>query len=237
MTLEIICPSTGGHKEAVESWKSNASAKIPVSIAGATKGEAAGFLAKCDKGWRNSTADIMGYLHNDLYVHEKDWDRRVLAEFEDPEVAVVGFVGATELAHQDLYKIPYHFTQLARGGVWSNLTDAEVHGGKETGSKDVAVLDSCAVFVRRDLLVRIGGWPIARYPNSSHCSDLWICCMAARHNLRVRMVGVSCTHKSGGKGEAGSKWLEERGGDTYLHRQAHELIYKNFRDVLPLRVK
>jgi len=104
-----------------------------------------------------------------------------------------------------------------------------------TGAIDGAVLDSCAVFVRRELLARARGWPVGTYPNSSHCTDLWICLVAARHHYRVRIVGVDCTHASGGKGSAGTRWLDDRGGDVSLHRAAHVLIYNDFRDVLPLR--
>ena len=235
-SLMLFCPSTGGHEEAVTSWQDTASKPWPIVIDDRVDGDEAGFLTKCDKAWRETDATIIGYLHNDLYIHEHGWDQRVLESFEDERVAVVGFVGATGLADEDIYKRKYDFRQLARCDVWSNLTDAEVHGGRETGTREIAVVDSCGVFVRRELLHRCGGWPIARYPNSSHCSDLWICCMAARMQLRVQLVGVACTHKSGGKGDAGTRWLDARGGDTSLHRKAHELIYEDFRDVLPIRV-
>lgn len=235
-TLCVVCPSTGGHEEAVESWQSNQSVATKVALYDATEGDEAGFLTKCDKAWRENEADVIGYLHSDLFIHEKDWDVRVLKEFENPNVGVVGFVGATGLASDDIYKIKYDYRQLARENVYSNLTDADVHGQRFAESREVAVVDSCAVFVRRGLLSRCGGWPIHQYPNSSHCSDLWICCIARRHNSLVRVVGVSCTHRSGGKGDAGTKWLNDRGGDEKLHRDAHKLIYNDFRDVLPIRI-
>ena len=236
-SLSIACPSMGGHELAVTSWQDTMTKPWPVHVDDATEGEEAGFLSKCDRMWRNTDATIIGYAHADLYIHEYGWDDRVLAEFDDPKVAVVGFVGATGLGHEDLYKIGYDYRQLARYDVWSNLTDWEVHGARETGSRQVAVIDSCAVFVRHSLLGRLHGWPVDRYPNTSHCSDLWICCSAVRHQLVCRMVGVACTHSSGGRGEAGSHWLDQRGGDQSLHRQAHERLYEDFRDVLPVRIK
>lgn len=237
LSLELVCPSMGGHEAAVETWRDTMSKPWDVRVYDDTTSDAAGFLSKCEIARQKSDAAIIGYLHSDLYIHEYDWDRRVLAEFTKPDVAVVGFVGATRLGHQDIYKTPYDYRQLARGDVWSNLTDWSSHGRQETGSRRVAVIDSCAVFVRRDFLNRVGGWPVGRYPNSSHCSDLWICCVAHRLDLHVRMVGVSCSHRSGGKGASGAAWLDARGGDTALHRQAHELIYEDFRDVLPIRVE
>lgn len=235
-SLSIFCPSTGGHEEAVTTWQDTMSKPWEIVIDDRTTGNEAGFLTKCDKAWRETDATIIGYIHSDLTIHETGWDERVRSEFDNPGVSVVGFVGATGLAHEDIYKVPYDFRQLARTDVWSNLTDAEAHGRRDPGSRTVAVLDSCAVFVRRSLLVRSNGWPVADYPNSSHCTDLWICCMARRFNLIVRMVGVSCTHRSGGKGAAGTSWLDQRGGDSSIHKQAHTVTYEMFRDVLPIRV-
>ena len=128
MTLELFCPSTGGHTNAVASWQATMSQAWPITVDAETNGEAAGFLSKLQKGYENATADVIGYLHSDLTIHEKSWDVRVLREFEWPTVAVVGFVGGTQLGHNDIYKICYDFRQLARGDVWSNLTDAEAHG-------------------------------------------------------------------------------------------------------------
>lgn len=208
----------------------------PVRVYDQTEGDEAGFLSKCDKAWRETDATVIGYLHSDLYILEHRWDERVLTAFGDPHVAVVGFVGATGLGHEDIFKIPYDYTQLARSDVWSNLNDHQNHGQRELGSRRVAVLDSCAVFIRHEFLSGIGGWPVGRYPNTSHCSDLYICCMGHRHGRYVRMVGVACTHSSGGRGDAGTRWLDSRGGDMAMHRKAHELIYDEFRDVLPIRV-
>jgi hypothetical protein len=236
-TLGLMCPSMGSHEPAVDSWITHMTTPHTlVSILKETIGPEAGFLSKCQRFHVADRRDIQGYLHSDLIIHEQGWDARVLREFHDSTVAVVGFVGAQGLAHDDIYKIPYDYTQLARFDVTSNLTDADVHGSRDAAGRRVAVIDSCAVLVCRSFLAGLGGWPIARYPDSSHCSDLWLCSMAHRHGMCVRMVGVSCTHLSGGKGEAGSRWLEAHGTDQGLHRRAHELIYDDFRDLLPLRV-
>ena len=236
-SLVLFCPSTGGHEEAVTTWQDTMSKPWPIVVDDATTGDEAGFLSKCDKFWRTTDASVIGYLHNDIYLHEKNWDQRVLRAFDDERVGVVGFVGATRLGDDLIYRVPYDFRQLARGDVWSNLTDAEAHGRRDASIKRIAVVDSCAVFVKRDLLARVGGWPIGRYPNSSHCSDLWICCVARRYNLHVCLGGISCTHRSGGKGAAGTRWMDEHyGSDVAAHRQAHELIYRDFIDVLPIRV-
>lgn len=233
-SLTLACPSMGGHEEAVVSWQDTMSKPWPVVVDATTEGPEAGFLTKCEKAWRGTNATIIGYLHSDLFIHEHKWDKRVLQAFDDENVVVVGFVGATHLGHPDIYRVPYDYHQLARADVWSNLTDAESHGGRDAGTRKVAVVDSCAVFTRREFLDRVGGWPVERFPDSSHCSDLYICCRAHRLGASVQLVGVSCTHRSGGKGEAGTRWLDDRGGDLAIHRRAHEVLYDEMRDVLPI---
>jgi len=239
-SLALFCPSTGQHEEAVTSWQDTMSKPWPISVNATTEGEAAGFLTKCNEFWRNDPrgqdATIIGYLHSDLFIHEHGWDQRVRKEFGDPRVAVVGFVGARLLGTDDLYKLPYDHRQLARGGVIGNLTDMEVHGERITGSEEVAVVDSCAVFVRREFLAGYGGWPVERYPDNPHCSDLYICLAARSAGCSVSVVGIACTHRSGGKGDIGARWLDERGGDAAHHRAAHKQIYHEFREILPVRI-
>lgn len=237
LSLEICCPSMGEHEQAVLSWTDTISRPLDVKVDDTTEGVEAGFLYKLDRFARESKADVLAYFHSDLYIHEHGWDARVMAEFSDEDVAVVGFVGATRLGHENIYKVPYDYTQLARGNVWSNLTDAESHGGREPRSRDVVVLDSCAVIVRRDFLSSVGGWPVRDYPNNSHCTDLWLGCVCARTRRRTRIVGIACSHMSGGRGDVGSRWLDDRGGDHKMHQEAHQVTYEMFRDVLPLRIR
>ena len=242
MTLEICCPSTGGHEAAVLSWVEHASQEHPLMVLDAIEGEQAGYLQKVDFATRSSHADILAFFHSDLIIHEDDWDLRVLKCFEDPDVAVAGFGGALRHGHPDLYRTPYDYRQLARDGWLSNLSDAEVHGTRETGVREVAVVDSFSIIIRRSFLTRVGGWPVGEYP-PSHVSDYWACCMAHKLGLKVMAIGVSCTHASGGvrgdgrfdypKWIAGTKW----GSDANCHAIGHKLIYEQFRDVLPWEVK
>lgn len=235
MKLSIMCASTGGHEAARETWYDTSGHRWPVVVDNCMEGEGAGYLQKVQRFYEQTEADVIAYFHSDLFLHEQGWDRRLLAQFDDPRVGVVGFVGATGLGTDAIYKLPYDYRQLARQDVFSNLIDAEVHGQRDPGVRPVAVVDSCAVVVRRSLLARCGGWPVGTYPNNTHCSDLWLCCMARRMGYGVRLLGISATHTGGGKGAAGSEWLAGR--DSAMHQQAHVLIYRDFRDLLPIRVR
>src|SRR5262249_58944005 len=91
--------------------------------------------------YKHTTAPIIAFLHSDCEIHEKGWDERVLSEFDDSQVGLVGFGGGLIHGTPDIYRTPYRLGQLARGAYLSNTDDAESHGRRFTGSCDVAVLD------------------------------------------------------------------------------------------------
>lgn len=193
-----------------------------------------GVVGSLQRGYELTTAPIIAYFHNDVEVHEP-WVGRVLAEFDDPSVGVVGFLGALRHGHPDLYKRPYNLVQLARFGVLSNMDDAEVHGARFTGSTDVATLDGFCLVVRRLVLDRAGGWPVD-WP-SHHTYDYWITAMAHRLGFRVRLVGVRCLHRGGitATSAAYQDWATRTkwGSDVNMHIQGHRMFYDRFRDVMP----
>lgn len=240
MKLVICCPSTGNHEDAALTWTSNASELPGVYADLAIEGPEAGYLHKTQKFYKLNVGDILAYFHSDLFIHERDWDLRVLREFEDPNVVLVSFFGAKELGRSNIYVDPYDFRQLARGGCYSNMRDWFNHGQRCTGAMDVAMIDSFSLIVRRSFLDEIGGWPMHCPP--SHGSDMWLCMMAARHKKKVRLVGIDCSHASGGVRGDGTfdypAWAAKTtwGSDAAMHRWWHKYLYEEFRDVLPIRV-
>lgn len=234
MTLDLIIPSISAHharwEECVGSW-----GYLPL-FAGYGKD---GVLPAMQHGYMISVADILAYVHDDVICREPEWRERVLHEFEDPTVGVVGFGGALVLGRDSLYREPYHITQLARDGYASNVDDAEIHGERFVGSRDVAVLDGFSLIVRRTLLDRLGGFPVAAYP-PHHVYDMWLCASAHRLGARVRLLGVRCHHLGGRTAttRAYQEWASSTswGGDSEMHRRGHRLFYDEFRGLLPIRI-
>lgn len=187
-------------------------------------------LEAYQRGYEQSRADILAYLHDDLVCREPDWQARVLAEFDDPKVGVVGFGGATVHGDPELYRVPYKLQHLGRSGYLSNTDDAEVHGERFEGATDCAVIDGFACVVRRSVLNAVGGWPI-KTPVGYSNYDYWACAMAHRLGYRLRVVGIRC-HHLGGLTAIGMKKAE---GTGQAHVDAHRYIYDNFADVLPYR--
>lgn len=199
-----------------------------------------GMLPAYQSGLLHVTADILAFLHDDAIIRDPEWSSKVLAEFEDPKVGLVGFGGALGHGSPELYKVPYDYHQLGRSQFLSNMDDAEVHGKRFTGACDVAVLDGFALIVRRKILEKADGWPIKELSVNDtpvglhHCYDYWLCCMTRRLGYRIRVVGIACQHLGGrtfvklGLGKGPEHW------EQFL--AAHEYIYNEFKDVLPFHV-
>jgi GT2 family glycosyltransferase len=171
---------------------------------------------------------ILAFLHDDLRILEQDWDLRVLKEFEDPQVGMVGFAGAIGHGRPELYKEPFKVPNLVRMDFLSNLQNAEAHGRRFTGERDVAVLDGLAIFVRRSILEKWGGWPVDK-PVGYWMYSENLCCEARRQGYRIRLVGVDCDHL-GGKTAAIANVTDD-------YEACHRYFWENNRDVMPFRVE
>ena len=182
--------------------------------------------------------EILCYLHTDVTIHERGWDRRLAQEFSDPKVAIVGMGGALGIGTPDLYRKPYRIEQLARQQYFSNQSDWQIHGQREEDSRDVAVVDGFCMAIRRSFLDQIGGWKW--FPFAFHMYDVAMCLQAIRHGWKVRMVGVNVTHHGGGASTTPEykRWCEEHGTTLEReHYEPHRWVYDQFGDCLPWRVR
>lgn len=193
-----------------------------------TKCEDGKLVKAMQEAYENTDADILCYLHDDVICHEPSWQDRVMKEFQDPKVGVVGFGGSLWHGSPDIYKVPYHISQLGRSYYMSNVDDAEVHGARFTGERDVATLDGFALLVRRWVLDKLGGWPVGSL--SFHGYDHWITLGATLLGYRCRLVGIRCHH-------LGGQTYTKVNPDPTDHDRAHKWLYENFRGVLPVMVK
>jgi len=141
MKLEIIVPSTGNHDEAIKSWiEHGATVPADLKILNCISGPGAGFLAKLQKGYEESSADLLAYFHSDLYLHEEGWDQRVLRSLKMKPSESLASAEVSDWGLLICTKIPYRLQQLARFDFVSNLKDAEVHGRRNRNEEDIAVV-------------------------------------------------------------------------------------------------
>jgi GT2 family glycosyltransferase len=169
---------------------------------------------------------IIALIHDDVVIYEKGWDQRVLHQFEDPTVGLVGFGGALGHGTPNLYQVPYHLPNLARQHFMSNMRSAEQHGTRFAGDRDVAVLDGMALFVRRSVLDAWGGWPVAETIGYFMYAEN-LCCEVRRQGLRIRLCGVDFEHL-GGK-SSGTEL-------PHSYEDEHRYFYERNKDVMPFSV-
>lgn len=190
-----------------------------------------------------SKSDYMAFLHDDLEIHDQDWQRRVEQFFQlCPECGMIGFGGAKGLGVDAIYKTRYHLQQLARIDYMSNATDAEVHGRRVEVPQQVAVLDGFCQIIRREAYGDVGGWKtVLDMGITFHNYDFAMACLLKRKGWQVWMLPISCTHHGGmtSTSREYDRWLRDQGieGDLQVHQDAHKICYEQFRDVLPIRVK
>lgn len=221
MVYGICTRYWSGWRECVDSWYRTASTDYPWIIAPHMP------IPKCFEAvYRGTTEPIISYIHDDVMIYEQDWDKRVLAQFDDPTVGVVGFGGALGHGTPNLYQVPYYLPNLARQHFLSNMRSWQLHGGRELGERDVAILDGMAIFVRRELLDAWGGWIHPGVSYFMYAENL--CCHARRKGYRIRLVGVDFEH-------LGGRTVAIDGPhDDYA--EAHRIFYESNKDVLPARV-
>ena len=201
---------------------------------------------------RYQEAEVVANFHDDLEIQEPNWDQRVLRLFQHyPAVGLAGFGGAIGLGADALYTEPYDPMQLARIGFRSNLIDAETHGIRSLLAERVACLDGFSQIGRRAFWEgRHPSLPaqderpwtlLERQGFRHHAYDGALGALARRYGWETWYLPVRCRH-FGGQTAVGDRgyqaWAETvvAGGDQGFWREAHRLLYDEFRDVLPLRV-
>lgn len=224
MKMDIIVATHywSGWGHCVETWMDTAEAGHVYSVIGDKP-----VLEAFQEGYENSRAPILAYIHDDVEIYERGWDARVLKQFQDPSVGMVGFGGALGHGTSNLYTVPYHLPNLARQHFLSNMRSAEKHGGRFTGDRDVAILDGFSLFVRRSILDKWGGWPQGK-PIGYFMYSENLCCEARRQGYRIRLCGVDCEHL-GGKSSGSIP-------HSPSYEDEHLFFYQNNADVMPWRV-
>lgn len=187
---------------------------------------------------RREDADVLMFMHDDVEVFTPEWGQHIEIMFErEPKLAIVGLGGATGIGVHDIYKTPYHITQLQRINYASNQRDWEIHGTHEVGIKDVAVVDGFFMAIRTKFLDEVDGWKW--FPYSFHCYDTAMCLMAIRHRWKVKMVGLTCHHHGGGTSTSPTyeEWCRDHNTDMAReHSEPHRFMYEFFRPELPYEV-
>lgn len=193
------------------------------------------------QGFDATDLTFIFYSHNDVEMLQYGWDielNNLLQELSwKHKVGVCGMYGARRLGTPDIYRAPYHFTQLQRGDC---VTVEHMHNTErrlEAKSERVAVLDGFSLIVNRDMVYKAmrGKFDHESFP-PHHMYDIDICIESHYGGYSNFAIDIDCIHH-GGKTSCGEKWAEKMGTtDLKVHRKAHEIFYKKWRGKLPVVV-
>jgi len=188
--------------------------------------------------------DYIFYSHNDVEMKMYGWDvaiENLLAELElinGKPPGVCGMFGAKGLGTPDIYRAPYHFTQLMRWNCFTVPSMAGAGGRVVSGRYErVVTLDGFTLVVSRHMIDNAlkGKFDYESYP-PHHNYDNDICLDSHFGGYKNYVLDIDCVHH-GGVTSTREKWAEAMGTtDLSIHRRAHEVMYKKFKNRLPASV-
>jgi len=242
---------------------------VRVSVVG--DGRNMGVYPVFDYAFKNVPGDILAFFHSDLIVDEKGFDVRILKEFRhDPKLGLVGFVGSDEIdanggrgggttsnfqGKSYLGDVPIN-TPGRPGTAFAMWTGspAEAHGKRNAGYTNAAVVDGCAMVIRRNAWATIGFRP--EFP-PHHFYDRLISTQMLEAKYKVAVLGIACDHLGGQTvskeqryPDMAQEWCEKHvqpdryvgnpvSWDMTVYREAEFQWLREFRDrkhLVPIRV-
>ena len=176
-----------------------------------------------------SDTDYTFFTHSDIEMFEQDWDLKIEQAIEDAgNVGVAGFYGAYGIGSSDIYRTPYHFTQLVRVIPVAGdrcKQDPKIHGHAQFKElwKKVAVLDGFSLIVKNE-----AGFVFDESFGPHHMYDSDIALQAYNKGMQVICINMDVIHY-GGRTDVGEDWATPFGKTKQeVHREAHPPFYEKW---------
>lgn len=188
-----------------------------------------GMVGSLKQALDHSEAEVLVYMHSDLFLYEPGWDTQILQAFEDdPKLACLGVVGAVQADANG-----------GRTGTVCAFRDGHLHGSKPTQKiTPVAILDGCLMAFRRQTMLDMNlpdtTWPTHHFYDKALALELT---MASHH---VGVIDLDCEHLGGQTScrPEYQKWAEEKhGGDHKIYLQAESRYINKWAPCFPVRVE
>ena len=200
-----------------------------------------GLVKSYQQAYENCTTEFLAIAHNDVFVFEKDWDKRVIKLFEEhPEIGGIGFFGAQGCGPVGERIQDVRFAGQMAG--LSNMLEAEIHGMRM--NKDwqyVSIFDGFMMIYRMEALKKSNGFD-QRY-NYHHIYDRDSSLEILRNGYKNAVINVPCHHLSGLTANRSDyqDWIKKlqgrEDGDMFTHDENSKIFKEKFKDVLPLYVE
>ena len=182
-----------------------------------------GLVKTMQQGYEVAQSDVITFIHNDDFLYEKDWDKKITDIFETrSEIGIVGLFGAAGVG-PDGGRIQIVPAGQAPG--YSAVMEAEVHGQRipEGSEVYVSIMDGFFMSIRREMLDKCGGFDQGY--EWHHFYDRDICLESLRHGYKNIVLGLPAHHWSGrtaNQAEYQNMVKEKYGKGRFDHTQQHE---------------
>lgn len=202
-------------------------------------------------GFSATDGDVVLFIHSDLIIDENGYDDRIMREFEKSDrLGLVGFVGSNEIDFHggrgggttSNFQGKAHYGITVDGNLkeWKG-SPARDHGIANAGFTNAAVVDGCAMAIRRSTWEKL---PFREDFPPHHFYDRLISCQMQETGATVAVLGIACDHISGQTvskeeryGDLASQWLEQQGltgadnPDHVIYKEAEHMWLTEYRDI------
>lgn len=187
----------------------------------------------------SQTESLIGLMHNDLWIYEKDWDVRMMECFlADPLLSAVGLCGSNEVDDRG-----------GRGGGTKCFFRGAIGDEGQAAGERITGLAPAAIFDSLFMMFRTKCIPLLMNANDKwenlplgHFYDRIWPLRLIEQGLHVGVLGVECDHWGGVTAlenaryrEDATKWLDQR-GHTYtdpedgMYQVAEQRYLSEYRD-------
>lgn len=187
------------------------------------------------QGVNAASNNVVLTMHNDVIIHERSFDTRILGEFEkDNLLGIAGFFGGRGVSMDG-----------GRGMPESNMlglkygTHGGYHGQILIGTHPAVVFDSLALIMRKDYLtnVNIKGMP------PHHFFDRILTLAFIEQGYHALTIGIAHDHAGGttstkvGSTDFIKRWCQEQGleivenPDYTMYKYGEALFQKRWKDI------
>lgn len=171
-----------------------------------------GMVGTLRQAREHCTAEILVYLHSDMFIYHEGWDREIATAFEnDPKLGLLGVVGA-EWATKD----------GGRALVHCAFRDWVSHGHKPTKMiTPVAILDGCFCAFRKSMMEELDIPEVYGDGNEFFFYDKELSLTCTMASWRVGVINLDCQHL-GGSTSCGPEFIDSLADKGTSHDEMYQ---------------
>lgn len=214
--------------------------------------ENVGMIKTMQQGYKESSGDVIAFLHNDVFIYEPNWDIKVKTFFElNEDLGMAGFFAAQGCGQigERLQDVPY---AGAMAGM-SNMLEAEMHGFRNEIARYVAIFDGFSMIFNKKMLDKTGGFDQNYIYH--HLYDRDASLMSLHAGYKNMYIPMKCHHWGGMTANRPDyqRWINDKlpnhkgyirpgekdpiGADMWTHDENTKIFKEKWADYLPLYVE